>query len=384
MQNDPYYKADHKLMEKEWSLWQKSRASMRIIEEGKDTLYEIPVVFHVIHSGEPIGSVNNPSDGQIISLLDYVNQTFAGAWQDYLPLESGGVNIPIRFRLAVIDPSCRPTNGIIRVDGRVLPWYQQDGISYDTEKEVKDLSKWPTDKYYNVWLANKVFNGGGGFAHLPWDGLYNPYDGVVISMSFAVAGSATMIHEVGHGMGLHHTFEGSHFENGVNYCPIENDCLTAGDNICDTEPHLQVVTCEESFNVCTGNPMGKTPRSFMSYSMGCQDRFTKGQKERVMFSVLKGRQSLLKSLTAFPCRDEGTPFIKVYPNPVSEILNVSYHGSGIFCIQDLLGRNVLRRPFYEGFNALKLDVSTLNAGVYVYTYYAMNGRTEVGKLSIVR
>src|SRR5690606_26270443 len=110
--------------------------------------------------------------------------------------------------------------------------------------------------------------------------------------SVAHACSSTLVHELGHGMGLPHTFEG---DNGGADCPPNMDCLLDGDGICDTEPHKRGVTCTDVINPCTTTPLNNTQFSFMSYTQGCRDRFTPGQRDKVLWNLKNMRASLMNS-----------------------------------------------------------------------------------------
>ena len=90
-------------------------------------------------------------------------------------------------------------------------------------------------------------------------------------------GNVTLTHEMGHYMGLYHTFE-TVFNTTGNDCPDDNDCATQGDLICDTHPH-KITDCGSTS--CPGS--GDLNNSFFNYMSYCGPltRFTQGQKTRV-------------------------------------------------------------------------------------------------------
>jgi hypothetical protein len=47
-------------------------------QKQSSTVYTIPIIFHVIHSGQPIGTFPNISQGQINSQITVLNQDFSG------------------------------------------------------------------------------------------------------------------------------------------------------------------------------------------------------------------------------------------------------------------------------------------------------------------
>ena len=141
-------------------------------------IYTIPVVVHVIHKGEAIGTGSNISDAQIQSAIDNLTDTYRNAF-------GNSIDNNIEFRLAVRDEDCNVTNGIVRVDGRGVAGYTANGVSAGTagadENTLKDLSKWNTDQYMNFWIVSEIDgnNGGAGiqgWANLPFPG-YDAYDG---------------------------------------------------------------------------------------------------------------------------------------------------------------------------------------------------------------
>src|SRR5688572_6187901 len=44
------------------------------------TLYHIPVVVHVMHTGDAVGTLYNPSDASITAAIDYLNAVYDGTW----------------------------------------------------------------------------------------------------------------------------------------------------------------------------------------------------------------------------------------------------------------------------------------------------------------
>ena len=268
----------------------------------------IPVVFHVMHTGEPEGTGTNISREQILSALESLNDGFRGN----APFNSSGVDMEINFCLAARDPSGNPTSGINRVDASSITNYSTNGIESSNEIALKALSNWPNTDYYNVWIVSEIEDndGGGGtqgYAYFPGAGdavdgtviLYNalgydPNGDRCFDVKSYTAHNAVFIHELGHGFGLFHTFEG---DGDGTVCPTNTDCNTDGDQCCDTPPHERTAGgCPTgTFNNC-GTLRDAHIHNFMDYSSGdCQTEFTSDQKTRVQGFLATSRLSLTTS-----------------------------------------------------------------------------------------
>lgn len=268
---------------------------------AKGTVYEIPIVVHVIHTGGSVGSTYNPSDSTIESMIDYVNETYEATYSSYPDTNSGGVYFPVKFVLAQRDDNCNSTTGINRVDFSSSTAYVNNGINVfnsngEDETVVKALSRYNNKAYLNIWIVNEIDNGSGGilgYAYL--GGATGDIDGVVMLASQVGAGKATLPHEIGHVFGLYHTFEG---DGTGSTCPTNNDCTTDGDLVCDTEPHKRTTgSCGSgSTNTCVSATYDDAvAKNIMNYAT-CRDRFTEGQKERFMDLFLYYRTGLASSM----------------------------------------------------------------------------------------
>jgi hypothetical protein len=278
-----------------------------------DTIFEIPVVVHVMHTGGAIGSVYNISDARIDTTIDYVNETFNATWPSYPNTSNGGTRFPIRFVLAKRAPNCTATNGIVRVNASATySNYTANGINLSAsagvdDPDLKALSIWPNDRYYNIWVVNRIDGADGlspgtftaGYAYFPGAG--PAIDGTVILASQMNYNRTTLPHELGHAFSLYHTFQGSNPTTST--CPTNVNCLTDGDRCCDTEPHYLygAGTCYSGQNnPCTGNTFGDaTARNIMNYA-NCTNRFTPDQRDRFIAALLASRSSLISSSASIP------------------------------------------------------------------------------------
>jgi hypothetical protein len=317
------------------------------------TVYKIPVVIHVIHKGEAIGTGTNISDAQINSAITSLNQFFRNGF-------GTSVDVEIEFELAHIDPSCMPTSGINRINGTVVPDYATNGITVlvasPNEAAVKSLSTWTWENYYNIWIVSEINNNNGGvgiqgFAYPPFN---HPLDGAVIlynafgydpggalgyNLKSITQQNKTLVHEIGHALDLYHSFEGDDANNdGVaDQCPANVTCATDGDRICDTEPHRRSSSNCPGTNSCNGGLPSGFASNFMDYSsQACQDKFTPGQLTRMRSALELQRTSLISSisLNSYPI----TPYVQPVANCASTtgagglandyagIMNVSING----------------------------------------------------------
>ncbi len=267
-----------------------------------DSIYTLPVVVHVIHTGGPVGSVDNPVDDSIYAMINNLNKAFRRNGPLF-----GGADMKIQFQLAVRSPACGTTAGINRINGSAVPNYVAGGITnYNNpgsapETAVKRLSRWSNTDYINIWIVNKI-NGNssspGGYAYFPE---YNQSttDGIVLQASVVNGSNKTIVHEMGHYFYLYHSFADGAFENT---CASNVDCTNEGDLVCDTEPHLINYGCDSTSNFCSGDPfiIADVARNYtvlnnyMSYG-SCQWMFTEGQKLRARSALLTFRNGLISS-----------------------------------------------------------------------------------------
>lgn len=265
--------------------------------------YKIPVVVHVIHKGEAVGTGSNIPEAQILSQIAVLNEDFRRLNPDavntpsqFLPVAG---SLDIEFVLAKRDPEGLPTNGIVRVQGSKDGWVLAD------QYELKAQSYWPAEDYLNLWVCDMVDNlvGYGQYPESNLPGIDNSStnrltDGVAVwyrafgslddgnfDLSSNFNKGRTLTHELGHFLGLRHIWgDDSGACTGTDYVEDTPNQATSSSG-CPTHPRNSCGTVNMFQN-------------FMDYTQdACMNLFTKNQMDRVT-TVLENsprRASLLNS-----------------------------------------------------------------------------------------
>jgi hypothetical protein len=316
LKQDPEYARQLRANEQQISDYLRKHPELYVAGRTNETIYTIPVVVHVMHTGGDIGTIYNPTDQQIIDAIDYMNSIYSGTL-DWVGGLDGAKDIGIRLVLAKRDPNCNPTNGIVRVNAASsLSGYADNGIQASItspgvpESTVKNLSRWDPSRYYNIWVVNKINGADGtsgqfvaGYAYFP--GSSSSVDGTVALATSMRDDNKILTHELGHAFNLYHPFQGS---SNSSSCPSNTDCQSEGDRVCDTDPVSYNVTngvvnfsCRTGTNPCSGTSFSpKTESNFMNYT-NCFTLFTTGQKARMRAAMtLASRASLAVSTGSIP------------------------------------------------------------------------------------
>jgi len=221
-------------------------------QAGGLTRVTIPVAFHVIMRGTSYSDGNVPN-AQIQAQIDVLNDSYAG--------RLGGASTPFRFRLVSID---RTVN---------QGWFNL-GPGTGGERSMKEALRVGGADTLNIYTA-KLTQFLLGWATFPWSYTSDPeMDGIVVLFSSLPGGTAapynegdTATHEIGHWLGLYHTFQGG--------------CEGDGDLIADTPAEASpAFGCPVGRDTCTSPGLDPT-ENFMDYTDDpCMYAFTSDQSVR--------------------------------------------------------------------------------------------------------
>jgi hypothetical protein len=225
----------------------------------------VNVYAHVITNTSGAGNV---SDSQLASQITVLNQAYSGV--------TGGANTIYRFTLVSTDRTANNT------------WFTCTGGT--CEQQMKSALHRGGAADLNFY-TNGMGGGLLGWATFPSDYASAPtMDGVVCLYSSLPGGSTanynqgdTATHEVGHWVGLYHTFQGG----------CARSATSGGDFVSDTPAERSAAGgCPAGRDTCTGKQFpGSDPiTNFMDYTYdSCMFQFTAGQAARADALTLQYR-----------------------------------------------------------------------------------------------
>jgi len=384
-------------------------------QRQSSTVYTIPIIFHVIHSGQPIGTFPNISQGQINSQITVLNQDFSGNgfnssnypsnafvnWVNTQSLPSANIDnngrikiadVGIQFCLATKDTlgNILPEPGIDRIDYNSKGWTNPNTFATQTtlanylNGTIKPQSIWNVTKYLNVWVSDKnsALSYLGVATYPPLSGLtglvgagtdltdgiwcYTKAIGSNNLYPSGIYGSPmvegrTLTHEVGHYLGLRHIWgDGACV---TDYC--DDTPTAAAQNVGAPTYPLNVGSCSNPTNA----PEGEMFMNFMDYPWDpYKYMFTTDQATRMQTAMLNspyryqlGTHGLCSAPLAINDLNLNDN-ISIYPNPAKTELNLNASQNDIneLSISNLLGQVLIKSQ-----NQNRIDISNLTNGIYI-------------------
>ncbi|MFK8102180.1 MAG: choice-of-anchor J domain-containing protein [Saprospiraceae bacterium] len=207
----------------------------------------IPIIFHIIHDNDAVGSGDNLSAVYINAQLDQLNNDFRRVLgTSGYNNNAVGADTEVEFCAALVDENGNTLSepGINRINRNSLGW---TAPPYGTctggfndayiEGTIKPQSQWDPDEYFNFWvmdidcgiLGYAQFPSSSGLGGLNTNGGSANTDGVVCLTSSIGSTSTpnpaggsynkgrTATHEVGHWIGLRHIW-------GDGGCSVDDFC----------------------------------------------------------------------------------------------------------------------------------------------------------------
>lgn len=279
----------------------------------------IPVVVHILHNGEAVGTGTNVSDAQVRSQIDVMNRDFRKMNSDVSTTPAGFLPVTadtrIEFQLAARDPTCGATDGITR---------QTAGRSSYTATQAKSaatggVDPWDPEKYLNIWVVGDLEKASGGdilgSSSFPADPLnqqgfvvdYEYFGNIGTGTTYAAFNDGrTAVHEFGHFFDLRHIWADD--DDGDGSCEDPPEC-DGSDLIDDTpnqgERNYDTPTAPLT-DCCTSSGDGVMFMNYLDYvDDGVMVMFTKDQADRMVATLYGTKASLIGSDGLLPPPDGG-------------------------------------------------------------------------------
>jgi hypothetical protein len=264
----------------------------------------LPTVVHVIYDDEADRISVERVISQIVATNADLRRRNADADQTRPMFREAAADTHIEVCLASRDPDGETFEGVV--------WHHVPGYTEAMLNDLRIETQWNPHRYLNVWVTPL---GLGGNATQPWeagtvlDGFWvstRQFGTIGDDLKEGFTGGGVFTHELGHYLGLYHTFE-----DGFAYlgrCDFP-DCETTGDHVCDTPLDWNLAVsaeqCEEGRRECEDGTVFYTQsENFMAYAYDdCTNMFSRDQRTRMRAALADRRASLVsaQNLAATGC-----------------------------------------------------------------------------------
>ena len=303
---DPAYKADYDAKQKDADAYIKNHPNNINVHRGGtaksfangDTII-IPVVVHIV-----LPNPNIITDDDVQYFINRLNLDYSGFNPDSANASSYYSvrgHSQIRFAMARRDINGKYTTGIERKSSTAAIGL---GNPQPIKTAASGLVAWDITKYYNLWVGDGTAAGllgispeiGPGFqTGNSIDGICCDYTGFSHSTCYSAAAynlARTSIHEIGHNMGLCHTFQGgctsADFTSNLSSAGLAlpgNMITTANDDTPPTSAATYGKPVANAKNGCTPS-IAKMFQNYMDYSDDAVlTLFTKSQVTRMQYVI---------------------------------------------------------------------------------------------------
>ncbi|MEO6254608.1 MAG: M43 family zinc metalloprotease [Ferruginibacter sp.] len=359
---------------------------------SQSNVYTIPVIFHIVHNGEAVGTGSNLAASKIASQLEQLNADFANQSGSTYPVAA---NIEIQFCTALIGPNNNmlAEPGIERIKWTDKGWseppYNGNSFFSYVDRTIMPQSIWDPNKYLNVWvldLAGDLFGKAtypvsstlGGLQSINPDS--DTHSGVFVT--WKAIGSVNnmgelnifkglgrvLTHEVGHFLGLRHIWG-----DGIGHCNYWNtdyceDTPPQRDetNGCPTNTNNHPQFKQNCPNIGDGSQ--RMFENYMDYTDdNCLNTFTNNQKTRMQTVMANSPRRKELAISTVCCIEPDLTIIyqSIMPTSVENGNMVT-----VYFVEDNNGRSGAG-PNYVNFHLSADDVLTpgQNGDIYLGQYF---------------
>ena len=343
----------------------------------------IPVIFHIVHSGQSVGTGSNLAQARLVSQLQILNADYAGTGYGSVNAPSvwHPANTQIVFMPALYDPqgNLLVEPGIDRINYVSKGWQNPGSFSNTSmfmnyiDNTLKHQGNWPPSLYCNIWVTDAgssvnlmgwgslPSNSGLPWATPAWNNadtlssgiwIWNNVVGNTGSTSNPYNLGRTATHETGHWLGLMHPVIG---------CPTDS-------SYCADLPHIRSGTtssymaCNSTFpDTAHSCPLDTNGTMFMNF----MNTYICSDTDIYMFTTCQGnamRQALHTSPQRSPLLSSNVYRLhtnsvqqlseikfEIYPNPATDklIINAATTAYSLR-ITDVLGKLVYAEKNLSG------------------------------------